>query len=196
MNSLILASASPRRRKLINLLPFSFEFIAPNCDENVHDFLSPSDFALQLARRKADTVAANHPGKVVIGCDTIVVLKNQILGKPESETQAFNFLQELSGNQHEVITAFHITLYDHDKNPVRYFEHAEQTTVEFGVISEQEITKYISSGTPMDKAGAYGIQDDYGALFVKQIIGDYYNVVGLPLFSLNNALKDWFNENE
>lgn len=196
MNSLILASASPRRRKLVELLPFSFEFISPNCDETVLEYANPSDFALKLARRKANAVAASHPSKIVVGCDTIVVLNNQILGKPETEEQAFGYLQELSGNRHEVITAFHITLFDPEKNPVKYIEHSEQTTVEFGLITEQEIRRYVSSGTPMDKAGAYGIQDSYGALFVKQIIGDYYNVVGLPLFSLNNALKDWFNENE
>jgi len=192
LNSLILASSSPRRRKLAELLPYSFRFESANCDEIVANYLDAKDFALQLAKRKATTVAAIKPDIPVIGCDTIVVLNGLILGKPINQEQAISFLKTLSANKHEVITAYHITEFDRFGNMKESVEHAELTTVEFGKLSEKQIRDYVNSGSPMDKAGAYGIQDDKGALFVKRIIGDYYNVVGLPLYSLNKSLMAWF----
>lgn len=194
MNSLILASASPRRRKLVELLPYSFTFESANCDESVSNFTSAEDFALQLARRKAVFIANKHPNTTVIGCDTIVVLENEILGKPTSKEQAVEFLVRLSAKQHQVITAYHLSLFDTSNEEIRFLSHAERTIVEFGDLTLDAINEYVNAGSPMDKAGAYGIQDDKGALFVKRIIGDYYNVVGLPLFSLNNSLTHWFNK--
>jgi septum formation protein len=189
---LILASASPRRRNLVNLLPYKFSFASADCNEEVSDYIDSSDFALQLAERKASVVAKDNPKIPVIGCDTIVVLDDIILGKPTSKLQATQFLNKLSGRQHEVITAFCITVFDEMGKAINTIKHAEKTIVEFGELTLEAIEDYVDSGSPMDKAGAYGIQDDKGALFVKRIIGDYYNVVGLPLYSLNQSLTQWF----
>jgi septum formation protein len=126
---------------------------------------------------------------LVIGADTIVILENEILTKPNSKENAVEILQKLSGKTHNVMTAFAIIDSETDKTVTSY----KITEVSFRELSNEEIEMYVASGSPMDKAGAYGIQDDFGAVFVNNINGCYYNVVGLPLEELYEKLKDFAN---
>lgn len=145
---------------------------------------TPAAYAEGLAQLKAADVARKHPNALVIGADTIVVLDNQILGKPQNAGHACEMLRSLSGNTHTVISA--VCLIRTGSEPaegrfqgMRLF--SEATEVTFGTLSDAEIQRYVAGGSPMDKAGAYGIQDDLGALFVAHISGDYYTVVGFPM---------------
>lgn len=143
---------------------------------------SPAGYAEGLARLKAADVARQHADALVIGADTIVVLGDQILGKPENADHACEMLRSLSGNTHTVISAVCLIRIGSDPESgatVRLF--SEKTEVTFGSLSDREIRSYVAGGSPMDKAGAYGIQDDLGALFVARIDGDYYTVVGFPM---------------
>lgn len=193
MNSIVLASASPRRKQLLALLPYSFDVIVSSCDEQLEAFSSPEDFALQLAQLKAEEVAMRPEaaGRWCIGCDTVVVHKNEILGKPASAEQAITMLTALSGSTHSVITSVCLARFDGHKLHATRF--AEQCMVVFSELEEADIVAYVRTGLPLDKAGAYGIQDPYGALFVERISGDYYTVVGLPVFSLYKMLKPLLN---
>lgn len=193
MNSIVLASASPRRKHLLALLPYTFDVIVSNCDERLDAYSSAEDFALQLAQLKAEEVAKRQEadGRWCIGCDTVVVHKNEILGKPASDKEASEMLTALSGSTHSVITAVCLARFDGHKLYSQRF--AEQCLVNFSDLDEADIEAYVRTGLPLDKAGAYGIQDPYGALFVERILGDYYTVVGLPVFSLYKMLKPLIN---
>ena len=138
---------------------------------------SPSEIVLDLSRRKAAQVASRHPDAYIIGADTIVVLDGAVLGKPSDAGDAGRMLRLLSGRTHEVYTGFCVI----EKPGERSVSDYEVTKVTFRRLSEEEIDSYVRSGSPMDKAGAYGIQDDYGAIFVEKIEGCFYNVVGFPL---------------
>lgn len=159
---------------------------------------SPADVARLLARLKAHDIARLYPGQCTLSADTIVVLDGQILNKPTSEEEAFEMLSMLSGRTHEVITGFMLCCYNESQNQqdasFREFGSHESTMVTFSKLEEHEIRAYIATGSPMDKAGAYGIQDDLGSLFVSRIHGDYYNVVGLPIQALYTALKSFAPE--
>ena len=181
--SLILASASPRRRELLSLITPDFKVIPANCEEAADTTLSPQLLVQQLADQKAAEVAASHPNDAVIGADTLVFCGSEIMGKPAHRTDAKRMLTLLSGNTHTVITAVAIA---QGGKVTKVF--AEETKVEFFPLTEEEITAYIATGEPMDKAGAYGIQEK-GALLVKGIAGDYYNVMGLPVGRLYRELK-------
>ncbi len=179
---IVLASASPRRKELLSAAGMEFTICASDCDEKVPNGLLPGDTAVSIASQKALNVAAKHPASTVIGADTIVVINSEILGKPKDEADAKRMLGLLSGNTHEVYTGVCIVK---DGRETSFFECTEVT---FYQLSSAEIDRYVSTGEPMDKAGAYGIQGK-GALLVKGISGDYLNVVGLPVAKLAGILK-------
>jgi septum formation protein len=147
----------------------------------------PGTNAKELALRKAEAVAADVTEAIVIGADTIVVLDGAMLGKPADRNDAIRMLTMLSGRTHTVITGFALL----DRPSGRHVEAAEETRVSFRLIPPEEIQTYVEGGSPMDKAGAYGIQDDYGAVFVNRIEGCFYNVVGLPLSRLYTTLREF-----
>ena len=182
MKKIILASASPRRRELLTLAGVSFGVECADADETLPQGISPRDAVELLALKKAAAVASSHSDCAVIGADTVVCAQGKILGKPTDYDEAFEMLSLLSGKTHSVYTG--VTIIKGEKTDTFF----EKTDVEFYDLSDEEIADYISTGEPMDKAGAYGIQG-YGALLVKKISGDFFNVVGLPVGKLNCELK-------
>ena len=179
---LVLASASPRRQELIQLLGLRAEIHPSGIAEDVTE-ADPSLLVQKLAFRKAEDVAKQYPKDyLVVGADTVVFFEDRILGKPKSEEDAYSMLSALSGRTHRVYTG--VSLHFQGKKMGFY----EKTEVQFARLTEREIWDYIESKEPMDKAGAYGIQGRF-APFVKGIAGDYYNVMGLPLARLYQALK-------
>ncbi|MCR5785198.1 MAG: Maf family protein [Eubacterium sp.] len=181
---LILASASPRRKELLNMAGAKFR-IVPSDIEEVAKGNTPDEIVVSLAEQKAFSVAEKE-GKdaLVIGADTIVAIDNEVLGKPKDEDDAFKMLKKLSGREHEVYTG--VALFCEGKNINKSF--AVLTKVKFYELTDEEIRQYISTGEPLDKAGSYGIQGK-GGLFVEKIDGDYNNVVGLPISRLTRELK-------
>lgn len=179
-----LASKSPRRRKLLKQLNLKFKSFGIDIDETVKRNENPSSAVVRLSREKLEIAKRKKFNGIIITADTIVVLGKKILGKPKNEKDAFDILKLLSGRTHIVYTGFSVYNSISQKTISEY----EKTEVTFRKLSDQEILEYIASGSPMDKAGAYGIQDDFGAVFIKKINGCYYNVVGLPLAKLYQAL--------
>lgn len=184
---LILASKSPRRIELLKLAGFNYEIIPAISEEKTEPSMTPCETVLSLACQKAAEVSASHPDDIVIGADTVVVYDNEIMGKPADNDDAFRMLKKLSGNIHSVYTG--LCIKKGDKQHVFY----EETKVEFYPLSDEEIKVYIKTGEPMDKAGAYGIQEK-GSLLVKRIDGDYFNVVGLPLSRFVREFKAFNTE--
>lgn len=181
---LILASASPRRQELLHLITSRFTVLPADIDETLPPEL-PADHAAQyLAQLKAGITAMQVPDQLVIGCDTTVVLDQLILGKPKSEADAVQMLQQLSGCTHRVITGVALA------HGLQMRSFQVETQVTFYPLTEAEIHAYIQTGESFDKAGAYGIQGK-GALLVSEIQGDYFNVVGLPVAKLNQVLKEY-----
>lgn len=187
----VLASASPRRKQLLAELVKDFEIIPSNADESAEN-LSPRALVCELAKRKAKEVAlrAENEGKIVIGSDTVVAFGEKVLGKPTDEQDAFRMLKMLSGNAHAVYTG--VCLAYNLGGELRVMTAADKTLVYFQTLREEWIWEYVRGGSPMDKAGAYGIQD--GGL-VERIEGSYTNVVGFPVElvkeMLKNAEKEW-----
>lgn len=184
---LILASASPRRQALLRQIGLNFDVRTSNVDENSVGIENPKEYVLTLSERKAQDVARTVENGIVIGADTIVVLEGKILGKPKDHDDAYEMLMTLSGRWHEVYTGF--TLMDRPSNQI--ISAVERTRVKFCTLAHDEIIQYIQSGAPMDKAGAYGIQDDFGAVFVEKIDGCFYNVVGFPLTRFYIVLNEF-----
>ena len=181
----ILASSSPRRRELLLRLQTPFDIILPDVDESIiPPDGSPETYCTALAELKANDISQHYPNNLVIGSDTIVVLDNNIMGKPEDKAMAQNMLETLSGKTHHVYTG--VCLKWADKNIHHLF--AEITMVTFRELSEADINHYIESCPPYDKAGSYGIQD-WSAVFVKEIKGCYDNVVGFPISRFYEELK-------
>jgi len=177
---IILASKSPRRKHLLGLLGFEFDVVPANIDEEAVSFHHPGEMVMNLAEMKAINVAEKtDENSLVIGSDTTVELKNNVLNKPKDEDHAIEMLKTLSGKKHKVLSG--ISLAMRKNSEIIKLTAFELTEVTFRDLSEEEIKAYVNSGSPMDKAGAYGIQDDFGAVFVKNINGCYYNIVGLPL---------------
>ena len=176
MKDIILASGSPRRKELVGNLPYNFKIIAKEVDETFDLALSPQENVMMLAKQKAIVVANEHPESFVVGCDTVVVIDGIILGKPVDEEDAKRILRLISGKTHTVFTGVCI-LCAMENVDIRFFE---ETKVKMKALADDEIDWYIKTGEPMDKAGAYGIQQK-GAIFIERIDGDYFNVVGLPL---------------
>lgn len=191
---MILASASPRRKEILENFGFSFKTIVKNIDET-SDKTRAEEKILEIAEKKAKAAAIDFPDENVVGADTVVVVDGKILGKPKDEKEAFSMLKSLSGRSHEVITAF--SFININKN-ISYSDY-EITKVYFKNLTDDEINWYINTKEPMDKAGAYGIQGK-GAFFVEKIEGDFFSVMGFPLgkfvrflnktgFNLNNLEK-------
>ena len=180
--NVILASNSPRRRELLLRENIEFKVIPSNFNEPKNFGLTPSAYVEYLAYNKAKSVFDTHGG-VVIGADTVVVLDSEILGKPINESDAICMLRKLSGKTHEVITGYSVV--SKDKTVTSH----EVTKVTFNELSTNVILNYVKTGSPLDKAGAYGIQD--GDFLVKEIIGDKANVVGLPVKAVKKVLLEF-----
>lgn len=184
MKKLVLASASPRRAELLKQIGLKFVVDPSNHEETLENNLPPERLAMVLSLKKARAVARRHRNAVVIAADTIGVLKGKVIGKPKSAADARRMLRSLSGKTHLVITGF--TVYDTGAR--RIATKAVETRVHFRRLTTAEIDAYVATGEPLDKAGAYGIQER-GAVFVDRIDGDYFNVIGLPLCVLVETLK-------
>lgn len=178
-----LASKSPRRRKLLKQLNLKFKSFGIDMDESIHKNEKPFKAVTRLSKEKLNLAKTKIKTGIIITADTIVVLNKTILGKPVNKKDAFRILKYLSGKTHVVYTAYSIYNSINNKTITEY----EKTEVTFHELSDEEINDYIAGGSPMDKAGAYGIQDDFGAVFIKKINGCYYNVVGLPLAKFYHA---------
>lgn len=185
---LILASKSPRRRQLLEQLGLIFSVIPADIDElSMPLDIPPAEYVQALARYKAEAVAGllgNQP-TLVLGADTIVVIDGKILNKPLDDREAYTMLKSLSGRTHTVYTGIALT----NAHTMHTITSLQTTEVTFRVLEDDEIYGYIATGSPMDKAGAYGIQDDFGAVFVSNIRGCYYNIVGLPLEMVYRMLR-------
>ena len=188
MKNLILASASPRRRELLSLFGIPFTVRAADVDETMDPAQAPCDEVARVSCRKALAVERG-PEDVVVAADTIVVCTGRVLGKPHSREEAISMLRLLSGREHQVMTGCTVLCGD------RRETFTEVTDLTFRPLSEAEIRRYVASGEPMDKAGAYGIQGG-AALFCPGIRGDYYNVMGLPVCRLGTVLGQMMNWEE
>ena len=186
MTEWILASASPRRKELLGELVDKFEIIPAKGEEKTEEGLSPKQLVTELAKQKAREVAqsAVAKGKIVLGADTVVAFGDEVLGKPKDEADAYRMLSALSGKTHEVYTG--VCLIYPTKSGVKELALADCTFVTFHALSKSEIEGYIATGSPMDKAGAYGIQD--GGL-VESIKGSFSNVVGLPVELVKSMIE-------
>ena len=179
----VLASASPRRRDLLNLIGIAHEVRPANIDETMRPREAPRRYAERLAREKASAVATRDPDLITIGADTVVVINRKVLGKPADADDAARMLRMLSGREHTVITAVAVARGRKLRSAI------EEVRVKFRRLRDDEIDEYIAMGEPMDKAGAYGIQG-YGATIVERIEGDYFAVMGLPLVRLVGLMRD------
>ncbi len=177
----ILASASPRRKELFSLVVPEFEVIPAKSEEKINISLFPEEVALSVAEGKCDEVFSAHGDGLVVGCDTIVVFDGEILGKPRDSADAVKTLKRLSGRTHFVITAVCVRVKD--KKLLKF----EKTEVVFNDLSDEFIKSYVDGGSPLDKAGSYGIQD--GGI-VKEYFGSYTNVVGLPVTLVKKMIEE------
>jgi septum formation protein len=184
----ILASSSPRRKKLLELIGLPFTVQPSPVEETIPLQAVPDRIVRSLAKEKAEAVASRYPWALTLGADTIVVLDGEILGKPDNPEQAEEMLRRLSDATHTVFTGIALVHPDSGRSVTAH----EETRVTFGPMEDAEIVSYVASGAPLDKAGAYGIQDDRGALYIARIDGDYYNVVGLPLHRLYRLIRSDF----
>lgn len=178
----ILASSSPRRRQLLELIGIKHDVRPADIDETIAGGETPHEYAERLAREKAEAVAASAAG-IVIGADTVVVIDGRVLGKPVNEQQAAAMLEALGGRTHTVVTAVAVVVDGRTSSSV------EEVAVTFRPLTQAEIASYIATGEPMDKAGAYGIQG-FGATIVERIEGDYFAVMGLPIVRLLRLLAE------
>ena len=180
----ILASASPRRRELLKQIVNDFKIITADIDEEISYVLSPLDAVKDIAKRKGEKIHLEHPDDLVISADTIVVLNNKIIGKPIDKEDAKRILRELSGKTHYVYTGYAIHYLD--KIIVNYV----RSEVVFNELSEELIDEYVATGSPLDKAGAYGAQDsDLTYPIIKNIIGSYDNVIGFPTKEIKEDIE-------
>ena len=180
--NIILASQSPRRKELLERMGLSgFAIIPARGEERCPPGCTPAELVEELSRRKCAEIAASHPDALVIAADTVVAIDGRILGKPHSREQAAEMLRLLSGREHRVYTG--LTVFCGGGTVTE----SEVTAVRFRPLSEMDISRYIATGEPMDKAGAYGVQG-YGCVLVEGIFGDYYNVMGLPVCRLARLL--------
>ncbi len=175
---LVLVSGSPRRKKILTEAGIPFEVIVPEIEEKIRPGLPPERQAIELARQKVTAVARDNR-RAYLACDTIVVLDGEILTKPEDATDALRILKKLSGRQHSVYSG----LVLHDSRLNSFHEAFEESRVKFNDLRESDLTAYIATGEPLDKAGAYGIQG-MGGFLVDSVRGNIDNVVGLPMGAL------------
>ncbi|MFA7561764.1 MAG: Maf family protein [Candidatus Izemoplasmatales bacterium] len=179
---IILASNSPRRHELMKLLNLDYEIQASHIEEINDLSLSHEELVMDLAFQKAHVIFKDNKDALVLGFDTLVIIDDLILGKPKDEAEAKHFLQILSGKTHKVLTGCAMIKKGYSRS------FYTQSLVTFWDITEKEIDDYIKTKEPMDKAGAYGIQD-HGSIFIKSISGDYFTIVGFPISRINQELK-------
>jgi len=182
----ILASQSPRRQELLKNLGIIFSVISPSIDEDDHSLSHvPGEMVKELSYRKASKIQKDNPEAIVIAADTTVAIEGHVLNKPLNHEEAEKMLLLLSGKTHSVYTGYTVLLPESKLKISRSIE----TKVRFSVLSADEIKSYIETGSPMDKAGAYGIQDSLMSAFISSIEGDYYNVMGFPVNDFYQQLK-------
>lgn len=181
-NQLILASSSPRREELLKQVNLPYKIRIPDVDEEQIQTYNPVEKVKQLATIKAENVPLKSNDEVILAADTVVSYQQNIFEKPKNQYEAQETIKALSGNYHEVFTGVMI------RSPMDKVVFVERTKVEFWSLTQKEIAAYIKMDDPYDKAGAYGIQS-IGAAFVKQVIGDYFNIVGLPISRVIQELK-------
>lgn len=184
--TIVLASASPRRKELLEKIGLKFKVDASGYPEDQHAELKPEELVKSLSMEKASAVARKYPESLTIAADTIGVLGSKIIGKPQTAEEARKIILMISGKSHRVITGFTIMDLSANKTVSRTVE----TRVYIKKLSPVEIQHYVGTGEPLDKAGAYAIQG-LGSIIVEKIIGDYYNVMGLPLNALAESLKEF-----
>jgi septum formation protein len=192
MQKIILASQSPRRKQLLEWAEVPFEIIVADTDESYPKHLSPDEIAVYIARNKALAIHKQllegskilQELKPILAADTIVVLQNDIIGKPKNREDAINILSRLSGNHHKVITGVVIL------NGADEINFADTTDVEFRPLTKEQIEFYVDKYKPYDKAGAYAIQEWIGVIGIKAINGDFYNVMGLPVSRVVQVLSE------
>ena len=187
---LILASKSPRRAELLKLIGLKFEIMDSKVEEGDESYTMPEVYVLELAQKKALKVAKKISDGLIVSADTIVVLNGRIMGKPRDSSQAREMLQYLSGKTHTVFTGFAIV----DMPKGEMVSDYEKTLVTFRCMEREEIEAYVRTQNPLDKAGAYGIQDQ-SAVFVKKIDGCFYNVLGFPITKFYITLRDFCSKN-
>ncbi len=185
-DKLILASGSPRRAEILQAVGWKFEKRVADIDETELAGEKPEDYVRRLAQTKAETVAANYENAFVLGADTIVVIENKIIGKPKDLEDASRMLRMLSGNWHEVLTGVALVKVSKGKFETKF--DLQRTRVKFAEMNDTEIEFLVERGAPLDKAGAYAVQAQ-AALFIEEIEGDYWNVVGLPINLVYQMLK-------
>ena len=186
MKTIVLASGSPRRKEILEKTGLSFTVDPSNYEEDMNQDLEPKELVKVLSLGKAKDVAKRHKNAVIIGADLIISFKGNVLGKPQTKEKAIEMLTQLSGNTHSAISGF--TIIDTETGKV--VSDALETKIRFKELTQEEIKKYVDTGEPLDKAGAYAIQGK-GKEFIKNIKGDYYNVMGLPLDSIITKLKEF-----
>jgi septum formation protein len=184
--TIILASASPRRKELLEKIGLKFSTDPGYFPENLDREMEPAELAKIVSLEKARAAASKYTDAIIIAADTLGVLRSKIVGKPHTPEEAREMLRNMSGKSHRVITGFTIL----DTKTGMAITRSIETRVYFKKLSSEEINNYVKSGEPLDKAGAYAIQG-LGALIVEKIIGDYYNVMGLPLNALVESLKEF-----
>jgi septum formation protein len=183
MANIVLASQSPRRKQLLEWAEVDFEIIVEPTDETYPDNLDPGNVAIYIASQKAAAVKKKAQDKIIIAADTIVVLNNEIIGKPKDRQDAVKILSKLSGSHHQVITG--VTIW----NKATEVSFSDLTDVEFHYLTQSQIEFYVDKYKPYDKAGAYAIQEWIGVVGIKTIRGDFYNVMGLPVSRVVQALE-------
>ena len=183
---MILASGSPRRKELLERFGLSFTIEKPTIEEN-QSYGNPIQMVCSLSFEKAYSFWETYPTEIILGCDTVVALDENILGKPKSKEEAFQMLSSLSGKTHEVYSGYALL---HPEKKVKVVNYSV-TKVTFRTLEKEEIERYLTYSEYEDKAGAYGIQGLAG-IFIEKIDGDYNNVVGLPLTAINEDLKRYF----
>lgn len=187
IKKIILASASPRRKELLEQIGITFD-IVPSRKEEIVAGENPADIVKELSYQKAMDIADNtEDGSIIIGADTMVAIGNELLGKPKNKDHAFKMLKDLQSNTHQVYTG--VTVVHKSADELSWFTFYEKTDVIMYAMTDEEIENYISTGEPLDKAGAYGIQG-MGAAYIQRIEGDYNNVVGLPIAKLYQEMKN------
>lgn len=182
--TIILASASPRRKELLSLIGLKFRVAVSDYEEDLGLKLKPSELAKYLSLEKARAVAHNYKDALIIAADTFIVFRNYLLGKPHTDSEALRMLILLNGRVHSVVTGYTVL----DTRSGKKISRAVETKVWFRKMTIDELGAYVKTGEPLDKAGAYAIQG-IGSLIVKKIEGDYFNVIGLPVASLAVTLK-------
>lgn len=186
MKKIILASTSPRRKEILSKLKLPFDVQDSNYEEDMTLEMLPEKLAEFLSRGKAEAVAIKNNNAVIIAADTFVVFENKLLGKPKNGEHAKEMLKMISGKEHQIVTG--VTIIDTDTGKISSFHST--TKVYFDEISSEIIDAYVNTGEPLDKAGAYAMQE-IGALFINRIEGDFFNAMGLPLKRLVEELKDF-----